>query len=109
MKFIAAFIVIFAVSVCFILWLGYSSSEQQPTGLIAEAKKADTEDRTALKGTFGRGVTRLASLFRKYRDDVSALSVMVTGVFTVIVGGATVFLYLATRDFVKDAKQTSER
>jgi hypothetical protein len=91
--------------------LGYLSCKQIPEQQSNTTKAEDTYEKycSTFSKTFSVGLTEIGEFIHTYHDEINAFATVVIAIFTVILGFATAFLYIATRDLVKGAEKTAER
>ena len=95
----------------FVAWLGYSAEKQpaQETDQTDAATNSHQKDYSSIIKMLQVGSLRIGKFISRYREEIAAIGTFWIAIFTVILGIATVFLYLATRELVQGAEKTAER
>lgn len=108
----AAIVTLFLIglSLVFIALLGYSTIQetQREYGQTQGNTKANENNYPPIKTALRVGFVQIGSFVHNYRDEIVAVGTLFIAAFTVVLAFATGFLYSATHDLVRQAKQMSE-
>ena len=112
MKAIIVVALIIVAVLSFVMWLGYSTIEEQAQNQTTQTDSAKESNQDAYPSpqvALKFGIVRMIAFIHDYREEIVATGTFVMAIFTVVLGLATVFLYSATRDLVENADQTAQR
>jgi hypothetical protein len=92
-------------------WWGLSSLNEPTLNASYSKQRAEAAKQydAALSAALKRGFIRQGDFIHDFKDEIIAVGTVFIAAFTVILAFATGFLYVATRDLVNDAKDTSRR
>lgn len=97
----------------FVVWLGggFSARNEPPKQPDQAYQTTDTPKKylAPLNTALTLGFNRLGTFIHDFREEIVAIGTLFIAAFTIILAFATAFLYGATRDLVRGAKETTER
>jgi hypothetical protein len=92
-------------------WISFSLPHEPTPNANQSQQKAEPakEKNASLGAALTDGFIRQGQFIHDFKDEVVAVGTVFIAAFTIILAFATGFLYAATRDLVRDAKETSNR